>query len=1013
MFYFLILAVQSSYAVITLDTFEDDFGQWRNLNRTWERVAISDLIKEDAEFPKSKNLNNQMILVPKVPPGSGLALMTKTLDILAKSVLDIEFSCLVRGWKEGSDLLDRMGNPILQVMYDDTAVFHLETSIMDNLERFSADQWNEFRLHSSYEEKFSMNVTFIGSSGRHERSFLALDNIRVQITGNKDVDSLSQEKPEGIPFIDFEQKNGSWKDLGIDSQEDEEIEMKEKVAPEFCDLFPEKGFCHFFSTRYFFNKSSGTCDKFQYGGCSGNGNNFILKKDCEKLCMNSTEHEDEKVIRDGSTNSSQKTNLTLTFDNGFEDWEEKSWNTIEFDSTKAKELGLEPFNESSQACAAPSVQIQRFQHPKLLHSLNLISDGQILIQFSLKLVGDHNPSSIAFFETFNPGFKIFLGSSLIFNFALDGEKDREWHTYQVIRNTSDFSSFFFFVPNPKLISIVRIEAWQGRWTNTFVALDDLIINQTSSRFEPKRHWIKWTTPIALTTSPKSTSIETTQLETCQQSSERGPCSLHVNRFFFNFKTKTCDRFDYSGCGGNDNNFETEMGCRNRCIDKEADVCQYPMAKGPCSGLIERFYYSAKRKRCSRFMFSGCGSNENNFKTLEDCEAACSSGRERPIRHYPDCFKPINAGECEDEEKMFAYNALENQCVEFTYTGCGGNENMFMFKKDCQALCETNQTEVTQPSDSLKGCQTLSELINLCQTFLDQSERRWFYSSRTGNCILNPTCFKDRDHEPYGHSSKNECDLACVRKSPIQGCLLPHEFGSCNGTFTRFYYEPSLHTCVSFTFSGCLGNENNFMTFDSCLQTCGGVMPNHSIKIKDEDLRHCFLPKVTGSCEEKIPKFYYDMAKDSCQPFNYSGCDGNQNNFESHNQCQALCGGSAMELESSQNLNATQESQTKLNPAAISWIVVLSLLSGILLVIGLTLGVVKYRRAKKSLENYRLFHDENASPSVNTLPDVTYDNPAYSAGSTVAYNSSTNSIHLDTPRESAIDGNPDNFPSSFY
>lgn len=137
--------------------------------------------------------------------------------------------------------------------------------------------------------------------------------------------------------------------------------MKEKVAPEFCDLFPEKGFCHFFSTRYFFNKSSGTCDKFQYGGCSGNGNNFILKKDCEKLCMNSTEHEDEKVIRDGSTNSSQKTNLTLTFDNGFEDWEEKSWNTIEFDSTKAKELGLEPFNESSQACAAPSVQIQRFQ----------------------------------------------------------------------------------------------------------------------------------------------------------------------------------------------------------------------------------------------------------------------------------------------------------------------------------------------------------------------------------------------------------------------------------------------------------------------------------------------------------------------------------------------------------------------------------------------------------------------------------------------------------------------------
>lgn len=36
--------------------------------------------------------------------------------------------------------------------------------------------------------------------------------------------------------------------------------------------------------RYFYNGSSMACEPFQYGGCLGNGNNFVSEKECLQTC---------------------------------------------------------------------------------------------------------------------------------------------------------------------------------------------------------------------------------------------------------------------------------------------------------------------------------------------------------------------------------------------------------------------------------------------------------------------------------------------------------------------------------------------------------------------------------------------------------------------------------------------------------------------------------------------------------------------------------------------------------
>lgn len=46
-----------------------------------------------------------------------------------------------------------------------------------------------------------------------------------------------------------------------------------------------------------------------------------------------------------------------------------------------------------------------------------------------------------------------------------------------------------------------------------------------------------------------------------------------------------------------------------------------------------------------------------------------------------------------------------------------------------------------------------------------------------------------------------------------------EVGPCRGVYNRFGYDTSMGRCISFTYGGCRGNQNNFLTENECMQTC--------------------------------------------------------------------------------------------------------------------------------------------------------------------------------------------------
>ena len=58
--------------------------------------------------------------------------------------------------------------------------------------------------------------------------------------------------------------------------------------------------------------------------------------------------------------------------------------------------------------------------------------------------------------------------------------------------------------------------------------------------------------------------------TCSLSRDSGPCEASINRWYFCYHDNICKQFQYGGCGGNDNNFLSKDDCEGMCMASTGD-----------------------------------------------------------------------------------------------------------------------------------------------------------------------------------------------------------------------------------------------------------------------------------------------------------------------------------------------------------------------------------------------------------------------------------------------------------
>ncbi|KAF3430423.1 hypothetical protein E2986_10746, partial [Frieseomelitta varia] len=437
------------------------------------------------------------------------------------------------------------------------------------------------------------------------------------------------------------------------------------------------------------------------------------------------------------------------------------------------------------------------------------------------------------------------------------------------------------------------------------------------------------------------------LDPCEQTKEPGPCEGNFTRWYFNAESQACEQFRYGGCKGNDNNFATEIACHQQCLQpgrrrvKLTDVCRLEKDTGPCPGSVLRWHYDAARQTCSQFLYGGCKGNANRFRTRAACEQRC------PVKDS--CLLPRAEGNCGEKQSRWYFDQSENRCMPFYYTGCGGNKNNFESRDACESDCPAKIEQDTCLLPALLGechnytqrwyhdsyeqqCRqfyyggcggnennfiTEQDCVNRCQTTITTSAPsrevefrpdfcflpdehgpcseehvKWFYDSREGVCKQ----FRYGGCQSNGNNfnSREECEYRC---GDVQDpCTLPKVVGPCNGFVRQYYYDHQSDSCYEFEYSGCQGNKNRFQDKESCESKCqrrsrtevaAHVTPAPVETSSKSPI--CYATVDPGSCNGDITAFYYDAHNQMCQAFIYGGCEGNANRFQTEEQCERLCG----------------------------------------------------------------------------------------------------------------------------
>ncbi len=352
---------------------------------------------------------------------------------------------------------------------------------------------------------------------------------------------------------------------------------------------------------------------------------------------------------------------------------------------------------------------------------------------------------------------------------------------------------------------------------------------------------------------------------CALEPESGDCLAAFQRWYFNEDTNRCETFTWGGCGGNANNFESENLCSDACggLSRCADTRCRPHQKclvfdDPDQGPIPFCADTCEDFPCP------------NGTTCQLEDVLCIREPCPPIARCVEdpaiCQLPVEPGPCRAAIPRWFFNSETNSCDDFIYGGCGGNENNFQTQGECREACgEPN------PCDTVL-CRAHQE----CRVFQSPDGQVIPYCADTCRgfpCPDGQSC--ELLDVPCG---LEPCPPIATCTDEPNVCRLPAEVGPCDAAIPRWFFNSQSGRCERFIYGGCGGNRNNFQTAEACEERC-------------DDTPICEQPQVVGPCEAAIPRWFFNQETDQCERFLYGGCQGNDNNFLTLEQCKDSCGSS--------------------------------------------------------------------------------------------------------------------------
>ncbi|XP_041765619.1 papilin isoform X3 [Anopheles merus] len=577
-----------------------------------------------------------------------------------------------------------------------------------------------------------------------------------------------------------------------------------------CALPKDKGPCHNYTVKHFFDVEYGGCGRFWYGGCEGNNNRFDSAEECKNICETPTGKDVCHLPKisgpcTGHYNMwyyDAERNMCAQFTYGgclgnanrFESQEEcKALCSVD-DSKPPCEQPMEAgpcngtferwyYDQETDAC-----------HPFYFGGCKGNKNNyptEASCGYHCKKPGVHKPSCSEPLDT---------GSCE----AQQQQQQQQQARWYFASDSQKCMPFYF--------------TGCGGNDNQFVSRD-----HCEEQCPPK-----------------------VEKDICFLPAEIGECQNYTAHWYFDTKDERCRQFYYGGCGGNGNNFADEQSCINRCIEEgpkpapappgaapvapvqpaapgepfDRSQCQLPMDNGDreCSPYEARYYFSTQTGACELFTYTGCGGNGNNFQRKEECERSCGSEGEQDVCQLPHAY-----GECSGNEERWFYEPHEQRCVRFAYSGCGGNRNNFASEAECERSCPGGErapvdVDVRGPHEQQPAAGNRSR----CEEVPDYGdgdgdEILFYYNAERQSC--ERFRYSGAGGNANRYRSEEECERVCGMYRGVDVCQDAVQAGQCTESIPMYYYDSRTHACYAFNYSGCEGNGNRFASAEECEGTC--------------------------------------------------------------------------------------------------------------------------------------------------------------------------------------------------
>ncbi|XP_053489101.1 kunitz-type protease inhibitor 1 isoform X1 [Ictalurus furcatus] len=198
----------------------------------------------------------------------------------------------------------------------------------------------------------------------------------------------------------------------------------------------------------------------------------------------------------------------------------------------------------------------------------------------------------------------------------------------------------------------------------------------------------------------------------------------------------------------------------------------------------------------------------------------------PEQSHHHCLVPKKVGPCRGSFPRWHYSALSEKCEKFTFGGCNPNRNNYLSREECVQAC-------------------------------DQVSIHTFPSSGRHGPVELPS---------------EECGVSCG----------PEKFICANGCCLDKALE-----CDQAKQCSDGSDEDQCANMDSKFRRLLDINDS-SMKDNAKAASYCTQPPITGPCRNNNAKWYYNPYEMKCIPFNYGGCNGNNNQFDSEQECMDLC-----------------------------------------------------------------------------------------------------------------------------